>query len=78
VLLAAGRTVLLGGLFPVVTRGPSVAEEPAARRPRLLERLFGGRDQKSAVVSARLELIVLVTPRLVDQRSGEPLRPAAR
>jgi len=47
----------------------------------LLERLLGDHASQSSVppvAAGRRELIVLVTPRLVDQRPGESPRQARR
>lgn len=74
-VLVSGRTVLFGGLAPEVIAIPSaVTDQPDSQQPRLLERLFGSDNEPVPVVTTRRQLIVLVTPRLVDQQTGEPLR----
>ncbi len=78
VVVPAGQTVLLGGLFADVTLEPSGTAEPDFEKPRLIERLFGADPQSAGDSTIRRELIVLATPRLVDRRSGEPVRQARR
>ena len=78
VVVPAGQTVLLGGLFADVNLEPSGTAEPDSEKPRLIERLFGADPQPPGGGTIRRELIVLATPRLVDRRSGEPVRQARR
>ena len=73
-LVSPGRTVVLGGVFHEDAPATSTADDANPRRPRLLARLLGGRSELTKVPSVgptRRELIVLVTPRLVDLRTGE-------
>jgi len=81
VLLTQGGTVFLGRVFRDDVSRRSSGNVPSSRRPRLLERLLGDHVSQSSVppvAAGRRELIVLVTPRLVDQRSGESPRQARR
>ena len=78
VVIPAGQTILLGGLFADVSLERAETRESASEKPRLIERLFGDVSQPIAGGTIRRELIVLATPRLVDRSSGEPVRQARR
>jgi len=76
VLVRPGCTVLLGGVIRDGASERSSVNGLISRRPGLPERLLGDQASQSSVPPlgvTRRELIALVTPRLVDQRSGEPL-----
>ena len=78
VVIPAGQTILLGGLFADVSLEPAETREAVSEKPRLIERLFGDDSQPIVGGTIRRELIVLATPRLVDRSSGEPVRQARR
>ena len=78
VVIPAGQTVLLGGLFADIQLESTDALEVKSAKPRLIERLFGDEAQPIARGTIRRELIVLATPRLADRSSGEPVRQARR
>ena len=74
VVIPAGQTVLLGGLFADINLESAEALERGPAKPRLIERLFGDEAQPVGGGTIRRELIVLATPRLDDRNADQPVR----
>ena len=74
VVIPAGQTVLLGGLFADINLESAEALERGPEKPRLIERLFGDEAQPVGGGTIRRELIVLATPRLDDRNADQPVR----
>ena len=74
VVIPAGQTVLLGGLFADINLESAEALAGGAAKPRLIERLFGDEAQPVGGGTIRRELIVLATPRLDDRNADQPVR----
>ena len=78
VVIPAGQTVLLGGLFADINLESAEALERGPEKPRLIERLFGDKAQPVGGGTIRRELIVLATPRLDDRNADQPVRQSRR
>ena len=78
VVIPAGQTVLLGGLFADINLESAEALAGGVAKPRLIERLFGDEAQPVGGGTIRRELIVLATPRLDDRNADQPVRQSRR
>ena len=78
VVIPAGQTVLLGGLFADINLESAEALAGGAAKPRLIERLFGDKAPPVGGGTIRRELIVLATPRLDDRTAVQPGRQRRR
>ncbi|MBO50708.1 MAG: hypothetical protein CMJ69_07970 [Planctomycetaceae bacterium] len=78
VVIPAGQTVLLGGLFADINLESAEALARGPEKPRLIERLFGDEAQPVGGGTIRRELIVLATPRLDDRNADQPVRQSRR
>ena len=78
VVIPAGQTVLLGGLFADINLESAEALAGGAAKPRLIERLFGDKAQPVGGGTIRRELIVLATPKLDDRTAVQPVRQRRR